>query len=66
MQGREIGHSLILTFEESSKQLGFKAMRLSVYPDNIAARSLYEKMNWLPFHQKISCLIAMYYYKLLF
>ena len=64
-RGNKVGETLMLTFEKQSVLRGMKALRLSVYPDNVSARKLYEKMNWLPYVTSSQTSGAMYYYKLL-
>lgn len=64
-RGKKIGEILMRTFEENAVSVGMKAMRLSVYPDNNAARRLYEKMDWLLYDQGTDRHKAIYYYKLI-
>jgi ribosomal protein S18 acetylase RimI-like enzyme len=60
-----IGNQLMQIFEEKSKLMQMKSMRLSVYPDNQGARHLYEKCGWSAFSNVASSGKAMFYYKLI-
>lgn len=64
-QRQQIGKQLIEAFEARARELGFRSIRLSVYPENIAARRVYEKCAWVPYAASISPGKAMYYYKVL-
>lgn len=63
MQGKKVGEALMGAFEAEAVGRGMKALSLSVYPDNLAARRLYEKMEWLPYTETINPGDAMVYYK---
>ncbi len=64
-RGNKVGEILMMSFEEQALLQNIKAMRLSVYPDNVAARKLYERMNWKVYYQLSDPDSAMYYYKVL-
>jgi ribosomal protein S18 acetylase RimI-like enzyme len=65
MRGRGAGKMLMSAFEEESRKKKIASMRLSVYPNNITARKLYEKFGWQPFIEPSTEGIAMYYSKVL-
>lgn len=44
--GRGIGQKLLAAFEAESRRLAMRSMYLSVFPDNGAARRVYEKAGW--------------------
>lgn len=46
-RGRGVGAQLVNAFEEHSRRIGARAVRLSVYPDNSIARRLYERCGWV-------------------
>jgi len=58
-----IGFQLMRIFEKKSEEMHMKSMRLSVYPDNLRARRLYEKCGWSAFSNFEQPKRAMYYYK---
>lgn len=45
-RGKQIGSLLLSWFERTARERGARTVRLSVYPDNIAARRVYEKHGW--------------------
>ncbi|UCG57500.1 MAG: N-acetyltransferase [Phycisphaerales bacterium] len=45
-RGRGVGVALMERFEQESRTLGYKLMRLSVHADNQAAINLYAKCGW--------------------
>jgi ribosomal protein S18 acetylase RimI-like enzyme len=45
-RGQGIGELLLMAFEARARDLGMRRLRLSVYPENAAARGLYEKCGW--------------------
>lgn len=47
-RGRGVGDALMTAFEARARELGATSLRLSVYPDNHAARRLYERHGWRP------------------
>jgi ribosomal protein S18 acetylase RimI-like enzyme len=55
--------TLMQAFEERSWAAGARSMHLSVYPENKAARRLYEKAGWMPLLDTITPSDAVYYYK---
>lgn len=63
-RGQGVGLALMTAFEEQATARAARSLRLSVYPDNDAARRLYEKAGWRPTAEPDSNQ-AMYYYKLL-
>ena len=65
-QGQGIGSHLIEAFEQKTGQLGMRALRLSVYASNEAARGLYEKWGWQAYRpDEMAPNRAIFYYKLL-
>jgi GNAT superfamily N-acetyltransferase len=46
--GRGIGQKLMATFETESRRYAMRSMYLSVFPQNAAARRVYEKAGWTP------------------
>jgi len=63
-RGQGIGLALIAAFEEQARARAARSLRLSVYPDNYAARRLYERAGWHPAVEPDSYQ-AMYYFKFL-
>lgn len=61
-KGRGIGGLLMGSFEDEAIKRGYKAMRLSVYNNNLGAKKLYERQGWKPFPLPFDYL---YYYKIL-
>lgn len=59
-----IGIQLMQNFEEKSKTMQMRSMRLSVYPNNYQARRLYEKCGWSAFSTAVPTNRTMYYCKL--
>ena len=45
-RGRGIASALIMAFEEQARRRGAQCLRLSVYPENTAARRVYERCGW--------------------
>lgn len=45
-RGRGAGMLLMNEFERVARQKGFRTLRLTVYPDNTAARRVYERSGW--------------------
>ncbi len=64
-QGQSIGQELLSAFEAQARHLHIRSLRLSVYPDNLGARRVYEKCCWVPAPDSISPGGAMFYYKIL-
>lgn len=62
-QGQGVGLKLITTFESYAIEMNAKSMRLSVYPDKMAARQLYTKAGWKLLNDINEPLL--YYYRLL-
>lgn len=60
--GKGIGQNLMESFEQEAIKRGYKAMRLSVYNENLRAKKLYERCLWKPFPLPFNYL---YYYKIL-
>ena len=48
MRGRGIAQTLMTAFESEARKRGARSLRLTVYRDNQAARTLYEKCRWIP------------------
>ncbi len=44
--GQGLGAALMSAFEKEARRAGARDLRLSVYPDNAAARRLYERCGW--------------------
>lgn len=61
-QGGGFGRQLVNAFESRARDLGAQSMRLSVYPDNPAARRLYEKCGWKPYREPKVPGTTMFYY----
>ena len=64
-QGQNIGKELLLAFEKQARDLRMRSLRMSVYPENSAARHAYEKCAWVPCESPVSPGKAMTYYKTL-
>ena len=62
-RGQHIGELLMIDFEERAKNLGYRSMRLTVYPENDAARRLYHRAGWLPQSYTTTNDRAVTYYK---
>ncbi len=63
-RGRHVGRRLLERFELEVLCRGYTAMQLSVYPENRAARQLYEQLQWMSSGQAIPGR-AMVYHKTL-
>lgn len=63
-RGKNVGKELIAAFERIVSERQGKAVRLSVYTDNMGARRLYEKAGWMPYGLSESANWC-YYYKVL-
>jgi len=61
-QGTGIGRQLVEAFETHARELGARSLRLSVYPNNPAARGLYEKCGWKAFHEPPAPDTSMFYF----
>lgn len=64
-RGCGVGEMLIKEFEKASITSGLQSICLSVYPNNFAARKLYEKAGWQPGLEPEDPNDAMYYTKLI-
>ncbi len=64
-QGQKIGKELLISFEKQALNLGMRSLRLSVYPENSAARHAYEKCAWVSCESPVEPGKAMMYYKML-
>ncbi len=64
-RGKGVGKNLIQTFENCALQQNMGSLRLSVYPDNTAARKLYESMGWEPCKDVVTPSGAIYYHKII-
>lgn len=64
-RGKGCGILLLEAFEQRARELRMRSMNLSVYPDNAAARKLYEKMGWQPFVVPARKRESMFYSKTL-
>jgi ribosomal protein S18 acetylase RimI-like enzyme len=64
-QGTGAGSRLMEAFQDEARSMGMCSMRLSVYPDNTAARKLYEKNGWTPLTDSESPRVAMFYTKIM-
>lgn len=62
-QGAGFGRQLVEAFKSRARALGAQSMRLSVYPDNPAARHLYEKCGWKPHKEPKVPGTTMFYYQ---
>lgn len=63
LQGHNIGQHLLYAFENQAREIMTRSLKLSVYPENVRARRMYEKCGWLPWDDHIEPGTAMYYYK---
>ena len=64
-RGMKVGLRLMQAFEARSRELQARSLRLSVYPDNLAACRLYENCGWQPFSRPIKEKEAMSYFRIL-
>lgn len=62
-RGQRLGQRLVDDFEAQARGGGARALRLSVYPENEAARRLYTRAGW--HHHPRSGARADYFYKVL-
>lgn len=46
LRRKQMGRSLLGAFEKRARDMGMRSLRLSMRPDNAAARSLYESCGW--------------------
>lgn len=53
LQGKGIGQSLVLGFENAAREVNAKRLSLSVHLNNHGARRLYEKCGWQMDHEDI-------------
>ena len=60
-RGRSVGEQLMKAFEQEARARGCASLRLSVYPENTAARRFYERHGWVPFEGALPEGEAMYY-----
>jgi ribosomal protein S18 acetylase RimI-like enzyme len=47
-RGQKVGLCLLRAFEDKARNLGIRSLQLTVYPNNLVARELYETNNWAP------------------
>jgi ribosomal protein S18 acetylase RimI-like enzyme len=59
--GKGVGFALMKAFEERARAMQMASLRLSVYPDNRAARRLYERCGWKVLPQPPSASGTIYY-----
>jgi ribosomal protein S18 acetylase RimI-like enzyme len=64
-RGAGVGLRLLQEFEARARELQMRSMQLSVYPDNIAARRLYERCGWQPLSVPTKRNEAMHYIRTL-
>jgi ribosomal protein S18 acetylase RimI-like enzyme len=64
-RGAGIGIRLLQEFEAKARELQMRSVRLSVYPDNFAARRLYERCGWQPLSSSAKGSEAMHYFRIL-
>ncbi len=64
-QGQNIGKELLRAFEKRARELHVRSLRLSVYPENSAARRAYENCGWVPSEGSVSSGKTLYYYRYL-
>ena len=64
-RGKGVGLLLMRAFEERARALNMRSMKLSVYPDNLSARHLYERCGWQPSVSAIRAKDTMYYFRVL-
>lgn len=64
-QGKGFGKKMLRAFEDQAGTLQVRSLRLSVFPENSAARCAYEKCGWLPYESVPNSGKAMHYYKIL-
>ena len=64
-RGRGHGRALVQGFELAARARRMPSLRLSVYPENLDARRLYERCGWTAFAGAVPAGAAMYYSKVL-
>lgn len=64
-RGQGIGRGLVEGFERDARRRGARAMLLSVYPSNVAARALYTACGWRPGDEPVDAGSRMHYFKVL-
>lgn len=63
--GRGVGKRLMSAFEDASRRLAMRSMYLSVFPENTAARRVYESTGWKALDVPPKAGDAMHYLKVL-
>jgi len=64
LQGQNIGKELLSAFEAEARDFHHvRSLKLSVYPENSAARRVYEKCGWSAWETSVPLGKAMYYFK---
>jgi ribosomal protein S18 acetylase RimI-like enzyme len=58
--GRGVGSALMRSFEREALRARMASLQLSVYPENAAARRLYEKCGWRPLGSHTSTGVMCY------
>ncbi len=46
-RGKKVGVRLLRAFDDKARELGMRSLQLTVYPDNVIARKLYEANGWM-------------------
>lgn len=64
-RGRKVGLGLVRAFEVRARQLQMRSLELSVYPDNMVARQLYEGCGWQPLSGSTEGKKAMHYFRII-
>jgi ribosomal protein S18 acetylase RimI-like enzyme len=64
-RGKKVGRRLVQAFETRAGELQMQSLRLSVYPDNTAARQLYENCGWQLYSGLAGKKEALYYFRVL-
>jgi len=65
VQGQQIGKLLVEAFEAKARDFHMRSLKLSVYPENSAARRVYEKCGWTSCENAINPGKALFYYKIM-
>lgn len=65
VRGQGIGQKLVDAFERQVADRGGRSCRLSVYPQNFAARKLYERAGWQLHQLTHNPIKPLYYYKII-
>jgi ribosomal protein S18 acetylase RimI-like enzyme len=64
-QGKKVGLCLMQAFEAKVRRLQMQSIELSVYPDNVVARRLYERCGWQALSGSLGKNEVMHYFRVL-